>query len=306
MAVTKTLEGVLALTAGVFIFSIQDAILKGLSGDYAVTQAMFIRAAVAFPILLVFVQCERGLGALVTRRLWPMLGRGVLLLSAYTTYYMAFPALPLATAVALFFVVPLLITLLAAIFLGEKISVRTIFAIALGFAGVVVVTMPTEGLFEPAVLLSLFSALLYAAAMILARKLGETEGATVMAFHMNWVYLLAAALAAVVFKSLGISHAAHPSLDFLVRPWVLPAPGDLALLGACGVIAAVAMSLLTHAYKSAEANIVTVFEYTGLIWAPLWGYLFFAETPTLRAGIGIVMIVGAGLLVLLKKAPIRP
>jgi drug/metabolite transporter (DMT)-like permease len=61
------------------------------------------------------------------------------------------------------------------------------------------------------------------------------------------------------------------------------------------VIAAIAMSLLTQAYRLAEANLVTVFEYTGMIWAPLWGFLFFAEIPRWTTIVGMLLIVGAGL-----------
>ena len=67
------------------------------------------------------------------------------------------------------------------------------------------------------------------------------------------------------------------------------------MMAACGVIAAIAMSLLTQAYRLAEANLVTVFEYTGMIWAPLWGFLFFAEIPRWTTLAGMVLIVAAGL-----------
>jgi drug/metabolite transporter (DMT)-like permease len=121
-----------------------------------------------------------------------------------------------------------------------------------------------------------------------------------MAFYQNGVYLLGAGMIATLFHVLGLTGAIHPSLDFLVRPWVLPSLTDLGLMAACGVIAAVAATLLTHAYRTAEANLIAVFEYTGLIWAPLWGFLFFAEVPGPRVFGGAVLIIGAGLLVALK------
>jgi drug/metabolite transporter (DMT)-like permease len=81
---------------------------------------------------------------------------------------------------------------------------------------------------------------------------------------------------------------------------------DLLLMGACGAIAAVAMSLLTHAYRTGEANLVTVFEYTGMIWAPLWGFLFFSEIPRWTTFAGMVLIVAAGLFSLHAAAMSRP
>jgi drug/metabolite transporter (DMT)-like permease len=79
-------------------------------------------------------------------------------------------------------------------------------------------------------------------------------------------------------------------------------------MGVCGVIAAVAMSLLTNAYRTADANLVTVFEYTGMFWAPLWGFLFFSEIPrwTTVAGLALIFVAGVISVRLAAKGPSRP
>jgi len=77
------------------------------------------------------------------------------------------------------------------------------------------------------------------------------------------------------------------------------------MMAACGVIAAVAMSLLTHAYRMADASLVTVFEYTGMIWGPLWGFLFFAEVPPITTLLGMLLILAAGLIVLVRPRKIQ-
>jgi drug/metabolite transporter (DMT)-like permease len=86
----------------------------------------------------------------------------------------------------------------------------------------------------------------------------------------------------------------------------MPTQKDFLLMAACGVIAAIAMSLLTQAYRLAEANLVTVFEYTGMIWAPLWGFLFFGEIPRWTTLIGMALIVAAGLYSLMGVAAAKP
>jgi drug/metabolite transporter (DMT)-like permease len=188
-----------------------------------------------------------------------------------------------------------MVTILASVFLNEKVCGKAWLAVIAGFIGVLVILRPGSGLFEPAALLSLFSAASYGFSMILAREYGAEEPSTVMAFYVNSVYLVGAAMIAAGFGLSGITSFGHPSLDFLVRPWVMPGLRDLALMGLCGVIAAAAMSLLTHAYRMARANLVTVFEYTGMIWVPLWGYLFFAEVPQLTTLIGTAIIIAAGI-----------
>ena len=290
----RNLIGAAALALGVFGFSIQDAILKSLSGDHAVTMAIVVRSIVGLPILLVMVHFECGLKRLLSPKAPILLLRGLILLVSYTTYYMAFPALPLAQAIALFFASPIFVTLLARTVLQEHVTPRAWMAVITGFAGVLIVLRPGSDLFEPAALLSLLSAASYALSMVLARKFGAEEPTTVMASYVNIVYLVAAAALATGFNLAGLTSFGHPSLDFLVRPWSMPGSVDLLLMGLCGVIAAIAMSLLTHAYRVANANIVTVFEYTGLLWVPLWGYLLFAEVPGVTTVIGTAIIIAAG------------
>jgi drug/metabolite transporter (DMT)-like permease len=290
--------GIGYLCLGILIFSIQDAIIKSVSGDYALTQVVSIRCLVSAPILLVMVHFEGGLRSLAGRQFWHLVARSVLMLVAYTTYYMAFPALPLADAVALFFTVPLFAMALAVPILGESIGWRRITAVVVGFVGVMVMLRPGAGLFEPAALLSLFSSVTYALAMLMARRMGDGTTAPVMAFYQNGVYLIGAMMIAGVFGATGIHDAGHPSVDFLIRGWTMPDTRDFLLIASCGVIAAVAMTLLTNAYRIAKASVVTSFEYTGMLWAPLWGFLLFGEIPHLTTLAGAGLIVAAGIFAL--------
>jgi drug/metabolite transporter (DMT)-like permease len=296
-------RGILYLCLGVLVFSVQDAIIKRVSGGYPLTEVVFIRSCVAAPILLALVQRESGWRAIFSSSLGLLTLRATIMFGAYTAYYMAFPALPLADAVALYFTVPLFVTALAGPFLGERTNWRVWLAVLLGFAGVMVMLQPGSGLFEPAALLSLLAAALYGMAMLMARKFGDTLSASVMAFYQNGVFMVGAGLAALALHGLGVVRAEHPSLSFLVRPWVMPSLTDGLLIAACGVVAAVGIMLLTNAYRAARASTVTPFEYTGILWAPMWGFLFFSEVPRATTLAGAAVIVVAGLLALrLAKA----
>jgi drug/metabolite transporter (DMT)-like permease len=285
------LIGIFSLVLGIFVFSIQDAIIKAISGDHAVTLAIFIRAIVAFPVLLTMVHFECGLKGLITKQ-WRVL------LCAYTTYFMAFPALPLAEAIALFFMVPLLVTIMSGPLLGEKVTALAWAAVAIGLVGVFIILQPGSALFNPAALLSLVSAATYALSMILARKYGGETPSSVMSFYQNIVYLIGASAFAGIAALLGMKPPGHPSFDFLFRNWDMPNSHDLLLMGACGVIAAVGMTLLTHAYRKGQANIITPFEYTGMIWAVVFGFAFFDEVPRATTFIGMALIAAAGILAL--------
>lgn len=294
----NNLIGILSLCAGAFVFSAQDSVIKAISGDHAVTLAIVLRAVVSFPILVAMVALGGGISQLDTPHWRILVLRGMILLCAYTTYFMAFPALPLAEAIALFFMVPLLVTVMSGPLLGERVTMVAWGAVALGLIGVFVILRPGSGLFNPAALLSLVSAATYAYAMILARKHGETVPASVMAFYQNAVYLVGALAISVAVMALNIEPPGHPSLDFLVRAWAVPSGRDMALMGLCGIIAAIGSTLLAHAYRVGEANVVTPFEYTGMIWGTLFGLVIFGEEPKISTLVGMGLIALAGVLAL--------
>jgi len=291
-------RGILYLCLGVLVFSLQDAIVKQVSGAYPLTQVVFIRSCLSVPILLWLVQRDQGWRAIFTNRLGALTARAFIMLGAYTAYYMAFPALPLADAVALYFTVPLFVTALAGPFLGERSGWRVWAAVLLGFVGVMVMLQPGSGLFEPAALLSLLSAGLYGSAMLMARRFGTSVSAAVMAFFQNAFFLLGSGVAALLFDWLALGQSSHPSVSFLLRPWAQVVPADGLLMLVAGVVSAIGTVLLTNAYRVARASTVTPFEYTGILWAPLWGFLFFSEVPRATTVAGAAVIVVAGLLAL--------
>ena len=292
----RNFVGCMAIFIGVFVFSTQDAIIKSLSGTHAVSLAIVMRSIVSIPILLGLVAYETGLSSLRTKYGWFLVLRGLILLSAYTFYYLSFPALPFAEAITLYFVAPLIVTLLSGVFLKEKVTPSAWLAIFLGLIGVITILQPGGALFEPAAMLSLVSAATYALCMVLTRKYGAQIPASVTVFYTNAVYLVAASIFAFYVSSLTPVDYGHPSLNFLLRAWVWPNTYDLILLGACGVIASFGMVLLTHGYRTGDANLVTVFEYTGMVWAVIWGYLFFSKVPRATTFIGMLFIASAGLM----------
>jgi drug/metabolite transporter (DMT)-like permease len=297
---------VLFICSGVLIFSLQDAIIKLMSGQYPVSEAVYIRSLIAIPLLVFFVHMETGLGSIAAPQFGWLLVRGATLLISYTAYYLAFPALPLAEAVALSFTIPLFITALARPILGEIVTGRSWAAICTGFVGVLVILRPGAAIFEPAALFSLLSAFLYGLSAIMTRQLGISVCASVMALYQNVVFLVGAACFALVVHAIGPYNAIHPSIEFLIRPWSWPTTYDMLLLASCGVIAAIGTILLTNAYKIAEANFVSSFEYTGILWAPLWGLLLFKEVPHWTTVLGALLIITSGLVALRKGDYTKP
>jgi drug/metabolite transporter (DMT)-like permease len=283
-------RAIAVLCVGIGVFSVQDVIIKALSGDYPVHEAIVIRSLVALPLFVWLVGRAGGLGRRAGDAGWVLVARGALAMASYTCYYLALPAMPLASAVTLWFTGPLFLAAFSPWIAGERAPRRAWLAVATGFAGVLVMVRPGGDVFGGAALLPVVAALTYAISQLIARRAQAAASAPVMALYQNAVYLVGAAALAVILRPLADAAGGDPSLAFLLRAWVVPGPRDLVLLALCGPIAALSLTLLASAYRTA-GSAVAPFEFTALIWATIWGIVFWGELP------GPVEIAGAAVIV---------
>lgn len=303
MSPASNRPAIIALVAGIAIFSVQDLILKLISGDYPLHQAMVFRSITAIPFMLALTRIFDGTLATLVEGNWlAMLSRGLLNFLAYTAYYVALAALPMATTVALYFTAPLFITLLSIALLSERVGIDRWLALMLGFGGVVVMVRPGGALFDWAALLPVFCGFAYALSMVLARIMGNRNSAAAMAFWGNIAFLLCSLALAAVYGWGGQAEASHPSLAFLTRGWVWPTALDAFLMCACGAIAAVGLTLLTLAYRNGQNSVVAPYEFTFAFWGVLWGWLFFADLPDGLGWVGMAVIILAGIYVVSRDA----
>jgi len=299
-------RGILFLIAGIAVFAVQDLILKLLSGTYPLHQAMVIRSLTAAPLLLILVHLNGGARTLFTPGLSRMIGRGFVMFMAYTSYYLALAALPLATTVALYFAAPLFITLLSVLILNEKVGLLRWLAVGAGFVGVIVMVRPGSDLFDWAAPLAVISGLTYGLSMVAARTLGTSETAAALAFWGNAVFLGCALILSGIFGTGEFVGVGHKSVAFMTRGWMMPTGFDTLLMMACGVIAAAGLTLLTQAYRISQSSVVAPFEYTALIWGVLYGWIFWSDWPDTTGWAGITIIVGAGLFVIWRERMEKP
>lgn len=262
---------------------------------------MFFRSVLAIMLLAAIGWRVEGRRAFTTRRPGLHMLRGLLGVVSYTSYYMAFAVLPLAEAVALFFAAPLFLTALSVLVLGEQVGARRWSAVAVGFLGVLVILRPGAAVFEPAALLSVLAALAYAAMQMVTRRLAANDSGICMSVSINVCYLLIAVASGLIVGGSVPPADLHPSLVFLVRPWVMPGMTDFLLMSSLGFIAAAGFFCLTRAYSVAPASVVAPFEYSMMLWALLWGLLFFGEIPQGVVLVGVALTAGAGLYVLHRE-----
>ena len=303
-AISRQVLGMISVAAGVSVFTIQDVIVKTLSGVYPVHQIVVLRSLVAFPILLWVTYAEQR-GHIKMHRGTLHLARGFILYVSYTCYYLGLARLPMADVIALTFTVPLFVTMLGVFVLGERVRTRRWLALCAGFVGVLVILRPGLGLFEPAALLPIGSALAYATSAVMARRLGSTESGGAMALTATGAYIVGGALTAAVLAGFDPPAGAEESIRFLLNPWIWPSSLDLALMALCGCIAAFGFFCLSQGYRLSEAYRAAPCEYAALPWGVLWGYLFFNNTPDAVMIIGALIIMGAGLYTLRPEPAVR-
>lgn len=302
MRLSDNARGILFLCAGLFVFSFQDVIIKLLSDDYPVHEIVFIRGLLATPILMVMVHFDSGFETLRPSRPWLHLARSLCMFCSYMFFYLAVAAIPITTAISLFFTAPLLITALAVPLLGETVGLRRWLGVFVGFVGVIIMTRPGFGSVDPAAGFAVLSAASYAIAQILARRMGITESASVMAFYsmVTFTYLGAGLAFLIHVADFGASE--HASLDFLLKPWRMPGGIELAMLATIGVISAMGFFLLTQAYRVGTANAVAPFEYSSMLWATVLTFAVFGSVPDIYTITGAALIFAGGVYVLKRES----
>jgi S-adenosylmethionine uptake transporter len=308
--------GIAFILLAMLAVSVNDMLVKRLSGGYPLHEIIFVRSAIALCFSVLILQVEGGWRILRTDKPWLHLLRCLLIVGANMTYFAALAVLPLAEATALFYVMPLFITVLSVPLLGERVGPWRIGAVLVGFAGVMLMLRPAGGAGGDEVprlmlMLPMLAALLYAFMQILTRRLGVASKASAMAIYIQCAFI-AVSLGFFVIAGDGrfAAGSENASVQFLLRGWRWPEPGDRLLFVLLGTVSAVVAYSLSQAYRSAEAATVAPFEYAALPLAIFWGWTIWGHLPGPWVSAGIVLIVGAGLTVFLRErrrnAPDRP
>ncbi|MEM1235827.1 MAG: DMT family transporter [Pseudomonadota bacterium] len=295
--------GAACAALAVVMFSANDSTIKFLSGDYALHEVVLIRSLIGLVIVSVFVfPYAGGWGVIRTRRLFLHILRGLLVVFANITFFLGLAVLPLADAVAIFFVSPLLITVFSVIFLGEHVGPRRWVAVIVGFIGVLIVQRPGTEAFQLASLLPVAAAASYAGLHMMTRFIGKTESAATMTVYIQLTFIVVCALFWLIVGDGRFGEQENQALAFLFRAWAWPEPGDWPLFLLIGVATGFGGFLISQAYRVAEAAVVAPFEYLALPIAIVMGYVVFGETPDTTTFAGIALILGSGLFIIWREA----
>lgn len=297
------LIGIFCAMGAAIAFSLNDVVIKYLSGDYPLHQITFIRSLIGIMVTLaVFVPLDGSFRDLRTDRLGFHMMRGMIVVFANMTFYAALATLPLGEATAIYFVGPLFVTGLSVLLLGERVGPRRWLAVFLGLAGVMIVIRPGGSTFQYAAFLPLVAAFGYSLLQITTRKLGVAVKASAMSFYLSIAFICFSGVMGLIFGDGRYSGSGNANLEFLLRAWTWPPVGDFALLGAIGVIGATGGYLVSQAYRVAQAGLIAPFEYIAMPLAIFWGVVIWGDWPDVVAWIGIALVAGAGFYVFYREA----
>ena len=262
-----------------------DAIAKWLSGSISAGQVVWFRFAFQTVFLLPFFWAVRA------RMVWGDIpahaARGALMVFGTVAFFTALKYLPIADAIAIFFVEPLILTLLAALLLGERVGWRRLSAVIVGFAGALLVIRPNfESAGWPA-LLPVAAALTFAFYLIITRRLSQREDPVRMQFFSG----LFGGLIATVLLAVGTG------IDWPLFAASTPTQFQWGMLIGLGVISTVGHLLVVFAFRLGPAGLLAPFQYTEIIGATLMGLMFFGDFPDQFTWLGVGIIVGSGLYV---------
>ena len=276
------LQAIGLMVASVLLFATMDVAFKLLVESYGSFQVVFFRCAVAMPPYLVWMLATDRAQLKTAYPLGHLL-RALIGLGMLFAVGECFREMQLADAYALFFASPLLITLLSGPVLGEPAGATRILASVLGFSGVLIVLSPSgEGWISYGAAMGVVAVILYAISSLLLRRLGHRDGTVTIAFWFVTLVGLGAGLMAV---------PAWKPVDYHHWP----------LLMALGVTGAGGQILITAAFRRAPAAVVAPFDYTHMIWAVLYGYLFWGYLPGIRTWVGTAILVMSGLFIIYRE-----
>ena len=303
MEIKSRYLGIICITLAQVFFTTLDMAIKFISGDYALHQITFIRASVAILFtLLIFIPMDGGYRNLLSKRLGLHLLRGFGIVVTNLCFFTALVTIPLAESTAIFFIAPLLITLLSVFILGEKVGMRSWVAVFVGLLGVIIMFRPDLGVFNPAYMLPLAAAIAYSLVQITTRKMGEAEKASTMVFYIQLNHLFFSSLMGLIFGDGNLADESQPIIFYLFRAWTLPTWEDLIIMVGIGLGSGLGAYFMSQAYRISKVGIIAPFEYVAIPLSIFWSITIFGDWPDIVSWLGISLIAGAGLYIIFSEA----
>ena len=266
--------------------TVSDAATKWLAASFPIGEILFVRALVVAVLIWLIVWRSGSYGGLRIGRYRNIATRSFLAVCSTFLIVSSLVRLPLNEVIAILFVGPLFVAVLAPMVLGERVTVHRWLAVLIGFSGMLIMVRPGSDAFQFAALLPVFAALVAATRDIVTRRISAAESSSAILFY-SMVALTLAGLATAPFG------------------WLPMDAADLALTAFTGVMFGLGHYFIIEGFRYAEATVVAPYRYANLIWAALLGFALWGEIPSVWVLAGTPLVVGSGLYILLHEQRAR-
>ncbi len=273
---SKSIIGIIYANLAIFLFAVADVGLKWLAGDYSIWQISLMRGLISLIPLAWFIWRNGGVKVLRTKQLFSHLIRGSIGIVGLFSFGKAMQDLSLSDAYAIIFSLPLMVAVLSAPILKEQVSKARWVSILIGFIGVILILRPEGGgLNGVAALMCLLGVATSAISDVMTRKLCFQEHIAANVFYYNLAYILV-------------------GLAFAPAEWVAPKQADWIWFIIFGLASGGAFIALTEALARAKAALIASFQYVGMLWAALFGFLLWGDqiNPAVMMGAAVIMVSG--------------
>ena len=294
MDTNQNTKGIFFIMTGMAFFSIQDSLIKYIYEDVALFELYFGRTLIQSIILLSFVLLTKKTIILKTHYPVLTLVRVVCFFFGFSFFYISLTFMTLAMTSALFFSCPFFMSMFAKFFLKEKIGIRRWSAIFVGFIGVLIVLNPSLEEFNFFKLAPVACALCYATSMTITKYTSSKDS---IYTQMTWLYIFAIFASIIIFLVSGdgkFNNFSDSTMQFIFREWFTNPAEAWPYVLVMGIVASISFFCVFSAYSIASPSIVSLFEYSYIVWAMLAGYILFETVPVPRTFIGAAIIIGAG------------
>lgn len=261
------------------------ACVKALGKEIPAGQVIFVRGLLSMGILALIAWASNALHLLKTQNFRSHALRSISGTVSMFCLFTALTLIPLADVTAITFTSPMFLTVLAMLFLGERIHRFRWTALGIGFLGVLIMVGPHLSFAEGSsfgVLAALGAAMFSAIAMVFVRSMSGGEHAITITFYFSLTFTICSALTAL-------------------QGWPIPTPSQWLFIVLAGLFGVFGQLLMTYSYRYAEASTIAPLDYTSMIMSVILGYVFFDEMPTLSVWIGAPLVVGSGLIILWRE-----
>jgi drug/metabolite transporter (DMT)-like permease len=281
----RPILGIALKLASVVLFAGMTLCIKFLGTDIPSGQTIFARGVISMLVVALIAWQTNQLHLLRTRNLRSHALRSLSGTASMFCLFTAVPMIPLADLTAISFTAPMFLTVLAMVFLGERIHRFRWTALGVGFVGVLIMIGPHlsfAGAASLGALIALGAALFSAIAMTFLRSMSAGEHALTITFYFSLTFTVCAALTSI-------------------QGWPLPTSTQWLLIILAGLFGVFGQLLMTYSYRHAEASTIAPLDYTNMIMAVILGYVFFDEIPSVSVWVGAPLVVGAGLIILWRE-----